>query len=222
MGCGFFPTHTLAWSSCRLSTGLVSSSFFAIISVSICLRYRPMISSSAYWCSSRDNHSSAKPITPRCYRNDTKHYCSTQQYTLYPDIFIPLFSCCSSFIWVFSWVRSTWGLYLLSSWISEESSMCWKKQAGSQAQWLSYPVNLKKTTFFHFKGILLCTSIVWIIKMNCFNGFVDHWGINCMVQVQVNWITNHLLYSEVHKQTSKRTKRNFHPENIVLSNQYYR
>lgn len=48
----------MAWSWWRLSTGLVSSSFFSIISWSICFRYRPMISSKAYWCSSRDSHRS--------------------------------------------------------------------------------------------------------------------------------------------------------------------
>jgi len=49
---------TMAFSWWRLSTGLVSSSFFSIISWSICFRYRPMISSKAYWCSSRDSQRS--------------------------------------------------------------------------------------------------------------------------------------------------------------------
>lgn len=135
-GCHFFfkgsfedICHTLAWSSCKLSTGLVSSSFLAIISWSICFRYRPMISSSAYWCSSRDNHSSAKTVHGRAICKTS--FGERTQYEglhLFSNSILPLFSCCSSLIWVFSWVRRTWGLYLVNSWISELSSRCWQKR----------------------------------------------------------------------------------------------
>lgn len=66
---------TLAWSLWRLSTGLASSSFFSTISWSICFRYRPMISSKAYWCSSRERQSSVNITKSRI--RDLLYTCET-------------------------------------------------------------------------------------------------------------------------------------------------